>query len=204
MKKPIRAVTCAAVPAAARRQATPVENPMKKMIVAALLIACVAPARAGSALECLKASAQNAGLAGCLGEAEATAPSVAGAETGRPTSLTVVTLKPVTEKSYRRVPTPTGYRDDEDGTLSTGFFKGLDSGFKTVFAAITSPAVAGIQACGAPYRENLGTIAFFGLGVFLSIPASLLGAVLGAPVGAVAGMIAEKTSPGSTKDWYSF
>lgn len=180
------------------------ENPMHKMIVAALLLACAVSARAGTALECLKASAHSGGLAGCLGEAGATASPVAGEETGRPSSLTVVTLEPVAEKDYRRVPTPTGYRDDEDGTLSTGFFKGLDSGFKTVFSAITSPAVAGIQAFGAPYRENIGTAVFFGLGVFLSVPASLIGAVLGAPIGAVAGMIAEKTSPGSTKDWYSF
>lgn len=177
---------------------------MNKLIVLVVMVACAGPARAGSALDCLKTAAGDAGMQGCLGQAGVAAPAVAAEGTERPPSLTVTTLGPVMEKGYRRVPTPTGYRDDEDGTLSTGFFKGLDSGFKTVFAAVTAPAVAGLEASGAPYRENPGTIAFFVLGTILAIPASIIGALVGAPIGAAAGMIAEKVSPGATKDWFSF
>lgn len=173
---------------------------MKNILVLAVLIAGAGRARANSALECLQASARSEG---CLeGGGREPAPVVAQPVSRRTPGLTVTALKP--EKGYRKVPTPAGWRDDEDGTLTTGFFKGLDSGFKTGFGAIVWPAVAGIEASGAPYRENIGTIAFFSLGVILSIPASIIGAVIGAPVGAVAGMIAEKVSPGATKDWFTF
>lgn len=183
------------------------------MILAALLAAVPAaaqirtrvpgagPARAGSALECLQAAAQSGG---CLDEAGGSSAAVAAEPSTRPAPFTVAVLKPETEKGYRRVPTPAGYRDDEDGTLTTGFYKGLDSGFKAVFAAVTIPAVAGMETFGLPYKENAGTVFFMGLGILLSLPAALIGALVGAPVGAAAGMIAEKASPGATKDWFTF
>ena len=168
----------------------------------------LARAAASPALDCLQASAQSGGLAGCLGEParDAAAPAVAvgPASVSTPASLTVSALRPAPNKAYRRVPTPTGYRDDEDGTVATGFFKGMDSGFKVVFAAVVAPAVAGIEASGGPYKGNAGTWVFTGLGFLLSIPASLIGALVGAPIGAVAGIVAEKAAPGSTKHWYSF
>lgn len=104
----------------------------------------------------------------------------------------------------RVVPTPLGWTPAEDGSLKAGFYKGLDSGFKTVFAGVTYVAVAGIEASGAPQRANAGTFVFTALGVLLSIPASVIGVVVGAPLGALAGMIAEKASPGSTSRWFTF
>lgn len=171
-----------------------------KTLIVLTVIACAVPARAGSAFECLEASARDGG---CLGETAIEAPAVVAGTSSPAPFLTVPARKPVEAKGYRRVPTPTGWRDDEDGTATTGFFKGLDSGFKAGFAAISWPAVAGLEATGAPFQENAGTIAFYGLGVILSIPASIIGAVA-APIGAVAGMIEEKVSPGSTKDWFTF
>ena len=172
---------------------------MKTLFVLIVVIAGAGPAEANSALDCLQASARSEG---CLSEGGDKTAAVGAQPSSRPApSLTVLVIKP--EKRYRRVPTPTGYRDDEDGTLTTGFFKGLDSGFKAGFAAITWPAVAGLEASGMPFQENIGTIGFFVLGVILSIPAAIVGAVA-APIGAVAGMIAEKVSPGATKDWFTF
>jgi hypothetical protein len=107
-------------------------------------------------------------------------------------------------KRSRVVPTPTGYTNAEDGTLKAGFYNGLDSGFKTAFMAIEYLPILGIEASGAPYQTNAGTIAFTALGVLLAIPAAIVGAVLGAPIGAAAGMIAEKVSPGSTDGWFTF
>lgn len=161
-------------------------------------------ARAGTALDCLEASKETGGLGACLNEAgrREDAPSVAAPfKTQRAPALGT----PSAGMAVRRpVPTPTGWTEGEDGTLSTGFYKGLDSGFKVVFSAITAPAVYGMQAAGTPYKDNLGTRLFTGLGVLLAIPAAVIGVALGAPLGAAAGAIAEKVSPGSTKDWYTF
>lgn len=167
---------------------------MNKLLLVVAAIATAVPARAGSALECLKASEV------CLGRTPAGAPAVAGRSSisGPAVRSTKSVKKPV-----RHVPTPTGWRDDEDGTLTTGFYKGLDSGFKSGFAAVEWLPVAGMEAFGAPYRKNAGTIGFLALGVILSLPAAVIGAVA-APFGAVAGMIAEKVSPGATKDWFTF
>lgn len=167
---------------------------MNKLLLLAAIAAAV-PARAGSALDCLKSAEV------CLGERSTSAPAVAAVRSSS-AGLTFLSVEPV-KKPARHVPTPTGWRDDEDGTATTGFFKGLDSGFKAGFAAVEWLPVAGMEAFGTPYRENAGTIGFMALGVILSIPAAIVGAVA-APFGAVAGMIAEKVSPGSTKDWFTF
>lgn len=177
---------------------------MKKLIVLTVLIAGAAPSRAGTALDCLEASAQAGSLEACLrdgGRAE-DVPAVAAASAPAPSPALAVSAPE--KRAVRRVPTPTGWTDSEDGTLEAGFYKGLDSGFKTVFGALEWPAVAGMEASGAPYRENAGTYAFMGLGILVSIPAAIVGALVGAPIGAAAGMIAEKVSPGSTKDWFTF
>lgn len=160
-------------------------------------------AHADTALDCLEASARAGNLEACLNEEDRNEdiPGVAAAAPApRPALAVSAPVKP----SPRRVPTPTGWTDSEDGTLEAGFYKGLDSGFKTVFAGITWPAVAGLEATGYPMRHSHIGDLFTGLGILLSIPASIVGALVGAPVGAVAGMIAEKASPGSTKDWFTF
>lgn len=172
---------------------------MKTLLILIVVITGAGRAEAGSAFDCLQASARSEG---CLAEGRPEPTLVAARPAPRPApSLTVTTMKP--GKGYRRVPTPTDWRDDEDGTLTTGFFKGLDSGFKAGFAAVEWLPVSGMEAFGTPYRENAGTIGFMALGVILSIPAAIVGAVV-APFGAVAGMIAEKVSPGATKDWFTF
>lgn len=171
---------------------------MNKFMLVLIATLAAGRAEANSALDCLKASADGGA---CLAEGSASAPAaVAGRSSTQGSTVSVV--EPV-KKSVRKVPTPTGWRDDEDGTLTTGFYKGLDSGFKAGFAAIEFLPVAGMEAFGTPYRENAGTIGFMALGVLLSIPAAVIGAVA-APFGAVAGMIAEKVSPGATKDWFTF
>lgn len=171
---------------------------MKTLLVLLVVIAGAGRAEANSALDCLKASAEGGS---CLGDGAANAPVAVPVHSSSP-GLTVTVVVPE-KKSARKVPTPTGWREDEDGTLTTGFYKGLDSGFKAGFAAVEWIPVAGIEAFGTPYRENAGTIGFMALGVILSIPAAIIGAVA-APFGAVAGMIAEKVSPGATKGWFTF
>jgi hypothetical protein len=175
---------------------------MKQIIVLTVMIACVGPAHAGSALDCLDASAQDGGMTSCLGE-DAAAVTAVTAQSPTP-PVTVSVQKPVQTKGSRRVPTPMGWREDEDGTATTGFYKGLNSGFKSVFAVLTLPAVALREAFESPYGENLGTYVAAGLGFFLGIAGVIVGALVGAPVGAIAGVIAEKVSPGSTKSWFTF
>jgi hypothetical protein len=160
-------------------------------------------AQAGPALDCLEASARAGNLEACLNEEDRNGdiPGVAASDPApKPSLAASAPVKP----APRRVPTPAGWTDGEDGTLETGFYKGLDSGYKTVFAGIVWPAVAGLEATGYPMHHSHAGDLFAGLGFLLSIPASIIGALVGAPVGAVAGMIAEKASPGSTKDWFTF
>ena len=177
---------------------------MKYTILAVMLAASPAAAT-GSALECLRGSAQTGGLSACLNESTADAPGAvaAGASTPRPANLAGSTLDGGTRKPIRMVPTPTGFAEVEDGTLKAGFYKGLDSGFKTVFSGFVGLPVLGIQACGGPNESNFGTTVFYALGILLSIPGAIVGAVA-APLGAVAGMIAEKAAPGSTRGWFTF
>jgi hypothetical protein len=187
---------------------------LKKIAVLTALTVCVAvngaPAHASmSALDCLKSSAQSDGLAGCLNESgKGTSAAVPAdnmaSRTGTAPSLGAASLDTGEKKHPANVPTPLGWTTAMDGSLKAGFFNGLDSGFKTVFAGIEYLPIRGMMACGDPYESNAGTIAFGALGILLSIPASIIGAVVGAPLGAVAGMIAEKVSPGSTKDWFTF
>lgn len=182
---------------------------MKKIVLGVMFAAGVASGAAASTLNCLEASARSGSLSGCLNESGTGVSEPVAVEAGpslysAADSLGVGTSEAGRKSSPHRVPTPTGYTDAEEGTLKAGLFNGLDSGFKSVFAAIVSPAVIGIQACGAPYASNAGTIAFAALGVLLAIPASIVAVVLGAPFGAVAGMIAEKIAPGSTDDWFTF
>lgn len=183
---------------------------MKKLILAltaAAAIAAPAYAAAGSALDCLQASANNGGFSACLNESAgdpSEAVAAGASRTSGSSPLGAVSLD-VGEKSItRHVPTPTGFTEAEDGTLKAGFYNGLDSGFKTVFGGFTGLAVLGIEACGGPYASNAGTAIFYGLGVILSIPGSIIAAVIGAPLGAAAGMIAETVSPGSTSGWFTF
>lgn len=190
-------------------------NNMKRIVLSSALIACAAfnggnvHATMSSALECLKSSAQNGGLAACLNESgkgtnEAVPAGTTPSRIETAPSLGVASLKAKANGHATIVPTPTGYTTAMDGSLKAGFFKGMDSGFKTVFAGIEYLPIRGMEAFGAPYETNAGTIAFGALGILLSIPASIIGVVLGAPLGAVAGIIAEKVSPGSTKDWFTF
>ncbi|MBI5245873.1 MAG: hypothetical protein HY923_01730 [Elusimicrobia bacterium] len=187
---------------------------LKQIAVLTAFAACAAVngdrahAALNSALDCLKVSAQSDGLSACLNESAADTPEAASAvaTTQRPAAsspLGVAALGDGAKKHTRMVPTPTGFTEVEDGTVKAGFYKGLDSGFKTVFAGFVGLSVLGIQACGGPYASNFGTNAFYALGILLSIPGAIVGAVA-APLGAVAGMIAEKTSPGSTKGWFTF
>lgn len=169
---------------------------------AILLLAVLAlPARAG---DCRFDGA--CGPRPALAFADAASVEAPAVETKRWDGLHITAPEPERERSNaaRVVPTPLGWAPAEDGSLKAGFYKGLDSGFKTVFAGITYVAVAGIEASGAPQRANAGTYAFTALGVLLSIPASVIGVVAGAPLGALAGMIAEKASPGSTARWFTF
>ena len=186
---------------------------MKKIIPLAALIACAAVNDAGaetnSALSCLHDSAQSDGLAACLNESGKGAPAAVTAETSalRTQIAPSLGIAPLADDRKRRstmVPTPTGYTSAEEGTLKAGFYNGLDSGFKSVFAGIEYLPVRGMEAFGNPYESNAGTIAFGALGILLAIPAGIIAAVLGAPIGAVAGMIAEKVTPGSTNDWFTF
>lgn len=181
------------------------------MRIASFLIALIAGvavvgarAEAPVALDCLRAAASNGGLEDCLNERVGRAPVVAPASWKSASNLAVAGLESAVAKPPRYVPTPLGYAATEDGTLKAGFFKGLDSGFKTVFMGFVYPAVAGIEASGAPQRSNVGTGVFTVLGVLLSIPGSIVGALVGAPLGALAGMIAEKAAPGSTARWFTF
>jgi hypothetical protein len=172
------------------------------LLLAVVLIA--GRAQANSALDCLEASGRSGSLEACLNEADRNedVPGIA----AKDASMRAPSLSAPADRgpAPRQVPTPTGWTEGEDGTLKTGFYKGLDSGFKAAFAAIESPAVYGMQAAGTPYRDNLAVKLFMGLGIILSIPAAVIGVVLGAPIGAAAGMIAEKVSPGSTKSWFTF
>ena len=186
---------------------------MKKIAVLTALIACASFSRAhaatNSALTCLQASVLRGGLSGCLNESgESTSESVpvgtTASRTGTAPSLSVASLDTDGKEHESIVPTPTGFTTAKDGSLKAGFYNGLDSGFKTVFAGFEYLPILGMEACGDPYQSNVGTIAFTVVGLILSIPASIVGAVVGAPLGAVAGMIAEKVSPGSTKDWFTF
>lgn len=176
---------------------------MNMRMTAALILGLAAPAAANPALECLEISARSEGLRACLGESrgEAAPPVAVGVA---PALAPALNAAAAAKPAPRRVPTPTGWRDGENGTLEVGFFKGLDSGFKTAAAAILSPAVVGLEAAGAPYRDSAAGYFFTGLGLLLAIPASVVGALVGAPIGAAAGMIAEKVSPGSTKGWFTF
>lgn len=174
-----------------------------KILLLLTVVLTAARARANPALDCLEASARAGNLETCLNEEDRNGdiPGVAAAAPApRPALAVSAPAKPVP----RRVPTPTGWTDSEDGTLEAGFYKGMDSGFKTVFAGIVCPAVAGMEASGVPYRRDLAGDLFTGLGVLLAIPATVVAVFVGAPLGAAAGMIAEKGSPGSTKDWYTF
>jgi hypothetical protein len=162
-----------------------------------------ARAEAGTALDCLEASAQAGNLEACLQEADRNE-DVPGIAAASPAPAPALAPAAAPKAAPRRVPTPTGWTDSEDGTLEAGFYKGLDSGFKTAFAGIVWPAVAGMEASGIPYRRNIAGDLFTALGVVLAIPATVVATFVGAPVGAAAGMIAEKASPGSTKDWFTF
>lgn len=185
---------------------------MKNMILAVIFTAAYggrAHAATNSALGCLQASAQSGGIGGCLNESEKrdTSPLPAGgmpSRTGAAPALAAAFLETTERRRSTVVPTPTGYTPAEEGSLKAGFYNGLDSGFKTVFAGIEYLPVLGMQASGAPYKSNAGTAAFTALGVLLAIPAAIIAAVLGAPLGAAAGMIAEKAAPGSTDDWFTF
>jgi hypothetical protein len=188
---------------------------MKKIIVSAVLIACAsfnggrAHATLSSAIDCLQASAQSGGLSGCLNESgkgtsEAVPAGTPISRTGTAPSLSNASLDAGEKKHPANVPTPLGWTTAMDGSLKAGFYNGLDSGFKTVFAGIEYLPIRGMEAFGNPYESNAGTLAFGALGILLSIPAAIVGVVLGAPLGAAAGMIAEKVSPGSTKDWFTF
>lgn len=179
---------------------------MMKHILAAALITTAVGARAGmnSALDCLRASAQGAGLAGCMNESANDAPEVSGANAEPPAAaptLSAASANAVKTRRSQTIPTPLGYTTAEEGSLKAGFYNGLDTGFDAVFVGIVYPAVLGLEAAGAPRENNAGTAAFFALGVLLAIPAVILACALGAPLGAAAGMIAEKISPGSTEDW---
>ena len=185
---------------------------MKKIIALAVLIACSAVngahAATDSVFDCLQASARNGGLSSCLNESssnpsEAVSVSAASPRPVNSPSLGVAAMDDGAKRHTRMVPTPGGFTEVEDGTVKAGFYKGLDSGFKTVFAGFVGLSVLGIQACGGPNASNFGTGAFYALGILLSIPGAVVGAVA-APFGAAAGMIAEKVSPGSTKDWFTF
>jgi hypothetical protein len=175
-----------------------------KNILLLTVVLIAGRAEAGTALDCLEASERSANLEACLNEADRNddVPGIAAKDA--PMRAPALSAPAVGKPAPRQVPTPAGWTEGEDGTLKTGFYKGLDSGFKAAFAAIESPAVYGMQAAGTPYKDNLATTLFMGLGVVLSIPAAVIGAVLGAPIGAAAGMIAEKVSPGSTKTWFTF
>jgi len=168
---------------------------MKKLIPLVVLIGCAvvsgdrASAATNSALGCLQASAQSGGLATCLGESEKGATTTVPAErlaarAGTASSLSIASLDAGEKKISTIVPTPIGWTSAEEGTLKAGFYNGLDIGFKTAFMAIEYLPILGIEASGAPYRSNAGTIAFTALGVLLAIPASIIGVVLGAPLGA--------------------
>lgn len=185
---------------------------MNKKVLLTALIACssfsVARAVPNSALGCLQASAQSGGLSGCLNESgkgdSAAVSGVGMAPTVTAPSLSAASLDAGEKKRSTVVPTPTGYTSAEEGTLKAGFYNGLDSGFKTAFMAIEYLPILGIEASGAPYETNAGTVACMAVGILLAIPASIVGVMLGAPIGAAAGMIAEKTAPGSTNDWFTF
>lgn len=159
------------------------------VLAVALAAAGVSVSRAaGTSLECLQASARAGSLGACLDER---APA--------PEAPPVAAAFPA-----RTVPTPSGWKESKDGTLDAGFCKGLDSGYKVASAAVLSPAVAGLDAAGAPYRDNPAVWFFTGLGLLLAVPAAVVGALIGAPLGAAAGMIAEKAAPGSTRNWFTY
>lgn len=185
---------------------------MKTMILTALIVCSsfdVARAGTNAALDCLRASANGGGLSACLNESgddAAAAVSAGGAASRTAAAPALSAAAPSAGEKSRStvVPTPTGYTSAEEGTLKAGFYNGLDSGFKTAFMAIEYLPVLGIEASGAPYQSNAGTVAFTALGMLLAIPASVIAVALGAPLGAAAGMIAEKVSPGSTNGWFTF
>lgn len=188
---------------------------MKMILVLSFALAnaafdgALARAATGPVLDCLQASADRGSLSACLNEpkpdaSEAVHVGTTGSRLAAAPSLSVAAMKASAEKPSRKVPTPTGYTDAEDGSLKAGFYNGLDSGFKTAFMVIEYAAVEGMMACGAPGASNAGTLAFTVLGVLLAIPAALIGVVVGAPIGAAAGMVAEKAAPGSTRKWFTF
>lgn len=185
---------------------------MKRTILSAALIACASfngvRAATNTALDCLQASAQSGALSVCLNESSkggsAAISAVGMAPPGTTPALSVASLDAVETKRSTIVPTPTGYTSAQEGTLKAGFYNGLDSGFKTTFMGFVGLPILGIEASGAPYKTNVGTVAFTVLGVLLAIPGSIIGALVGAPLGAAAGMIAEKVSPGSTDGWFTF
>jgi hypothetical protein len=174
-----------------------------KNILLLTVVLTAGRAQANPALDCLEASARAGNLEACLNEEDRNA-DIPGVAASAPAPRAALAVSAPAKPAPRRVPTPTGWTDREDGTVEAGFYKGMDSGFKTAFAGIVWPAVAGMEASGIPYRRNLVGNLFTALGVVLAIPATVIAAFVGAPVGAAAGAIAEKVSPGSTKDWYTF
>lgn len=178
---------------------------MKNMILTALIAFSsfgVVRAETNAALDCLRASAHGGGLPACLDEpGEGAVPAVSA---GGAASRTAMAPSAGEKRRTTFVPTPTGYTSAEEGTLKAGFYKGLDSGFKTAFMTVEYIPVLGLEASGAPYQTNAGTVACMAVGILLAIPAAIIAAVLGAPLGAAAGMVAEKAAPGSTNDWFTF
>ena len=170
---------------------------MKNILLMTLLL-IAGRAKANPALDCLDAAARAGSLEACLNEEDRNE-DVPGIAAAKPAPTPTLAASAPAKRETRRVPTPTGWTESEDGTVEAGFYKGLDSGFKTAFSGIVWPAVAGMQASGIPYRENAAGYFFTGLGVILAIPASIIGAVLGAPIGAAAGMIA--AAPASSSFW---
>lgn len=179
---------------------------MNNKLLLTVLIVCsslnAARAETNAALDCLEASANGGGLTACLNESGAGAASPVSA--GDAAARTAMAPSAGEKKRTTVVPTPTGRASAEEGTLKAGFYNGLDSGFKTAFMAVEYLPVLGLEASGAPYRTNAGTVACMAVGILLAIPAAIIGVALGAPIGAAAGMIAEKASPGSTNDWFTF
>lgn len=174
-----------------------------KNILLLTVVLTAGRAQATPALDCLEASARAGNLEACLNEEDRNG-DIQGVAASDPAPRPALAVSAPARPAPRRVPTPTGWTDSEDGTVEAGFYKGMDSGFKTAFAGIVWPAVAGMEASGIPYRRNLAGNLFTALGVVLAIPATVLAVFVGAPVGAAAGAIAEKVSPGATKDWYTF
>ena len=127
------------------------------------VVLTAARAQANPALDCLETSARSGSLEACLNE-EDRAGDIPGVAAAAPAPRPALAASAVPKPAPRRVPTPTGWTDSEDGTLEAGFYKGLDSGFKTAFAGIVWPAVAGMEASGVPYPSNVAGGPFTRLG----------------------------------------